>query len=319
MKKLFAVLITLLLAAGMVSSLAEDSVRLGGLKGPTTMGLVKLLKDNEEGETKGRYIFTMAASPDELVPLLMKGEMDLLAVPANLAAVLYNNTKGNVRLVAAGAMGVLYVMEKGGDTVHSIKDLKGKTLYAPGKGTTPEMALDYLLSQNGLTLGEDVQVEWVSEATEAVQKLSLADTGLALLPQPFAAVAQTKVEGLHEALSFEDEWNALKGDSRLVTAVVIASKKFAEEQPDKLAQFLQDYENSVLWISENTDAAAGLVEEAGIVKAPIAKKALPKCNLVCLTGEEMRPAVEGYLKTLFDQNPKAVGGQIPDDAFYHAK
>ena len=170
------------------------TVRLGGLKGPTSMGMVKLFDDADNGVGQNAYTYTIAASANELTPQLVQGELDVLAVPANVAAILYNQTEGGVVLLAAGTLGVLYIVEKGGETVTDIASLNGKTIYATGKGATPEYALTYLLSQHGLTLGEDVQVEWKSEPTEIVALMAEQDNAVAMLPQPFVTVAQSQVE-----------------------------------------------------------------------------------------------------------------------------
>ena len=278
------------------------TVRLGGLKGPTSMGMVKLLDDAESGATENGYEFTIAASANELTPQLVQGELDVLAVPANVAAILYNQTEGGVVLLAAGTLGVLYMVEKGGETVTDIASLNGKTIYATGKGATPEYALTYLLSQHGLTLGEDVQVEWKSEPTEIVALMAEQDNAVAMLPQPFVTVAQSQVEGLRVALDMSAEWDALDNGSRLITSVLVA--------------FLEDYAASTDYANEHPAEAAVLVEKYGIVKAAVAEKALPQCNLVCFTGVDMKVAVGGYLQTLYDLKTEAVGGAMPGDGFY---
>ena len=292
------------------------TVRLGGLKGPTSMGMVKLLEDGENGTTANDYVFTMAASASELTPKLVQGELDILAVPANVAAILYNQTEGGVELLAAGTLGVLYIVEKGGETVTDINSLKGKTLYATGKGATPEYALTYLLSQHGLTLGEDVQVEWKSEPTEVVALMAEQDNAVAMLPQPFVTVAQGQVEGLRVALDLSAEWDALDNGSRLITSVLVARRAFAEEHPEAVDAFLTEYASSTDFANSDPAGAAVLVEKYGIVKAAVAEKALPYCNLVCITGADMKTAVSGYLQTLYDLKSEAVGGAMPDDGFY---
>ncbi len=292
------------------------TIRLGGLKGPTSMGMVKLLSDAENGNTANAYEFTLAAAADELTPLLVQGQMDILAVPANLASVLYNKTEGGVQLLAINTLGVLYVVEKGGETVNSLADLKGKTVYATGKGNTPEYCLNYLLAQNGLTLGEDVQVEWKSEATEVVSQMATEESAVALLPQPFVTVAQTQLEGLRVALDLTAEWNALENGSTLVTGVLVVRRAFAQEHPAELQAFLQEYAASTQFANDQPAEAAQLIEQYGIVKAAVAEKALPYCNIVCLTGEEMQSKASAYLQVLFDQNPASVGGSLPGEDFY---
>lgn len=293
------------------------NVRLGGMKGPTTMGMVKLLEDAEAGTTVNDYDFTIAGAADELTPLLIKGEMDIAAVPVNLASVLYNKTEGAVQMLAVNTLGVLYIVEKGGETVNSIADLKGKTIYATGKGTTPEYSLTYLLAQHGLTIGEDVTVEWKSEATEVVGAMSGMDSAVAMLPQPFVTVAAGQVEGLRVALDLTAEWNALDNGSSLVTGCLVIRREFAEANPEAVAAFLNEYAASTEYANTNPAETAVMVEKYGIVKAAVAEKALPKCNIVCLTGTDMTAAAQGYLQVLFDQNPAAVGGALPAEDFWY--
>lgn len=294
------------------------TVRLGGLKGPTSMGMVKLFDDADNGLGQNTYTYTIAASANELTPQLVQGELDVLAVPANVAAILYNQTEGGVVLLAAGTLGVLYIVEKGGETVTDIASLNGKTIYATGKGATPEYALTYLLSQHGLTLGEDVQVEWKSEPTEIVALMAEQDNAVAMLPQPFVTVAQSKIEGLRMALDLNAEWDALDNGSALITGVIVARRAVVEENPAAVEAFLKDYAASVDWVNANTADAAALIGEYSIVDAAVAEKALPYCNIVCLMGANLLEALPGYLEVLYNASPAAVGGEMPDNSFYFA-
>ena len=218
MKRILSMILAAALLLTLAFASAEETekvtVRLGGLKGPTSMGMVKLLEDNENGLTANHYEFTMAGSPNDLTPGLLKGDLDVLAVPVNLGAVLYAKSEGAVQLAAVNTLGVLYIVEKGGETVQTLEDLKGKTLLATGKGSTPEYALAYLLAQHGLDMGSDLTVEWMSEHTEVVTKMAAAENAVALLPQPFVTVAAGQVEGLRVALDLTKEWDALGNGSQ---------------------------------------------------------------------------------------------------------
>lgn len=295
------------------------TIRLGGLKGPTSIGMVKLLDDADNGLTENTYEYTMAAAADELTPKLLQGEIDIIAVPANVGSVLYNKSEGNVNMLAINTLGVVYVVEKGGNTVTSIEDLKGKTIYATGKGTTPELVLTYLLSQHGLDINTDVTMEFKSEPTEVVAAMQNEETAVAMLPQPFVTVAQTQLEDLTVALDLTEEWAKLDNGSMCITAGLIVRKEFAEKYPQQLAAFLEEYSASTQWVNENVEDAAVLVEKYDIVKAAIAQKAIPYCNIVCITGEEMKTATAGYLEILMEQNPQTVGGTLPGDDFYYVK
>ena len=292
--------------------------RIAGLKGPTTMGMVKLMSDAEAGETHQDYQVTMYGAADEVVPLLVKGDIDLAAIPANLAANLYNQTEGKVQVAAINTLGVLYVVTTG-DDVKSVEDLEGKTVYSTGKGTTPEYVLNYILKENGIDPEKNLTVEYKSEATEVAAALQAADEGaIAVLPQPYVTAAQSQIEGLNVALNLTEEWNKVSTDSDLVTGVLVASTEFIEQNEAAFEEFLKDYQASIEWVNSNTADAAELVANYGIVaKAPLAQKALPACNITYVDGAEMKTKLSGYLQVLFDQNPKAVGGAMPGDDFYY--
>ena len=313
MKKLISLLMILAMVLPMTAcAAAEDApVRLAALKGPTAMGLVQLF-DAHAGE----YDVLIAGSADEVTPKLIQGEIDIAAVPVNLASVLYNRTKGAMQLIAINALGVLYIVEKGGEAVQSLEDLKGRTIYATGKGSTPEYALTYLLKEHGLDIAADVTVEWKSEPTEVVALLAQNENAVAMMPQPYVTVASAQVEGLRVALNLTEEWDKLENGSRLITAGIVARREFVENHPEAVAAFLEQFAVSAAYANENVAEAAQLVEKYIGVKAPVAQKALPACNIVCITGQEMADILPGYLQTLFDLNPAAVGGNLPGADFY---
>jgi NitT/TauT family transport system substrate-binding protein len=331
MKKWFAFLLVLALCFGLLAGCgttgtedpeAEPEVadlttfRIASLKGPTTMGMVKLMNDAEEGAVKHDYQFEVFGTADEVVPKLVNGDLDIALVPCNLASVLYNKTQGAVQIAAVNTLGVLYVVESG-DTVQSIQDLVGKTVYSTGKGTTPEFALNYILNQNGIEPGKDVNIEYKSEATEIAVMLENAENTIAVLPQPYVTAVQMQNEKVRVALSFTEEWDKVSPDSGLVTGVVLVRKAFAEENPLALSEFLDDYKASTKYVNANVEEAAAWVEKYGIVaKAPIAVKAIPACNITYIEGDDMKAKVGGYLQVLFDANPQSVGGALPEDDFY---
>ena len=313
MKKIASLLIALLLVFSVGFAAVAETVNVAALNGPTGMGMVKLMKD-EEG--KDNYAFTLAGAADVIAPSFIKGEFDIVCVPANLASVLYNRTNGNVQVLAVNTLGVLYIVERD-DTVHTISDLKGRTIYSAGKGATPEYALRYLLTMNGIDPEKDVTIVWQSEHSECLSAIINDSTAVAMLPQPFVTVAQTKKDDVRVALDLTKEWEALETDSGMVTGVVIARKDFAENNPEAVAAFMEAYAESVKYVNENVEEAAELIGEYEIVAAAVAVKALPYCNIVCITGEEMVTLLGGYLNVLFEQDATSVGGALPNEDFYY--
>lgn len=326
MKKILGILLAL--AVGMMTlggcgaqeTTAEPAtLRVGALTGPTAMGMVKLMEDAEtEGTGTNTYEFTLKGSPDEISPLLVKGELDVAAVPANLAAVLAQKT--DIQVLAVNTLGVIYIVENG-NSVQSVEDLKGKTIYASGKGATPEFGLRYILEENGIDPDTDVQIQWKSEHAECVAALALDPQGIAMLPQPFVTTAQTQNPDIRVALDLTEEWDKLQegseNPSSMITGVVVARTEFVEAHKDAIDLFLEQYKESVDYVNANTADAAQLIEKYDILKAAVAEKALPYCNIVCITGDEMQDALSGYLNVLYEQNPDAVGGVLPEDDFYY--
>lgn len=296
---------------------AAVPVRLGAMTGPTGIGMVKLFDDADK-DAASPYTYTVKGAADELTPLLLQGELDIVSVPANLASVLYNKTEGKVKALAVNVLGVLYLAEYNSDEIHSLADLKGKTVYATGKGSTPEYFLRYVLTQNGLDPDTDVTLEWKSEPSEVLAVLNGQGSGIAMLPQPYVTAAAAQLgEGFQVKLSVSEEWQKVSGGTPCTTACILVRSQFAEENPAAVEQFLADYADSAAWVNENVEAAGDLCGQYEIVKAPIAKKAIPQCNIVSITGSDMKAALSSCLEVLFQQNPAAVGGALPQDDFYY--
>ncbi len=323
-KRLLAVLLTAALligtfvcdAAAAWSPTSSDTVRIAGLKGPTTMGLVNLLPIQENRSIGQNYDLQLYGTADEIVPKLIKGELDMAAIPANLAATLYQKTNGGIQVMAINTLGVLYVVENG-NTVNSMSDLKGRTILTTGKGTTPEYVLRYLLKANNIDPDKDVEIKFYSEASEvSAQMLAAKKDTIAVLPQPYVTAASMKDSTLRTALNLTQEWSKVC-KTKLVTGVTVVRTEFAKEHPDAVAAFLVDYKISAYRANHDLDGTAELCEQQGVVaKAAIAKKALPLCNIVCETGTTMKKDLSAYLKVLYDASAASVGGKLPDNGFY---
>lgn len=296
----------------------EVPVRVLAFKGPTSIGMVQLMDKAKAGPVDHNdYTFQLLGSPTEAVPLIAKGQADIAAIPANLASVLYHNTNGKIKVLAINTLGVIYVVENG-DTIKSVQDLKGRTVFASGKGATPEYGFRTVLEQNGLDPDKDLDIEWKSEHAECVAALKSVDDGVALLPQPFVTVAQMQNPGLHVVLDLTKEWEAKSEGSSMITAVVVVQSEFLAQHRNAVDRFLRQYAESVAWVTDpaNIEAAGDLVGSFDIIPAQVAKKAIPACNIVDITGEEMKRKLSGYFEELLKQNPKSVGGSVPGDDFY---
>ena len=288
----------------------DTEIRIAALKGPTGMGMVKLA----DKQNYPNYTVSIEASPDALNPRIISGEVDVAAVPVNLASVLYNKLDGDISVLAVSTLGVLYVVEAGSE-VNSVADLAGKTVYATGQGATPEYILNYLLDKNGVA--GSVEVNYVGEHAALATMLADGSAEIGMLPEPNVTSTLAGNDNLRIALNLTEEWNKVCS-TELVQGVVIARKSFVNEHPEAIEQFLREYEKSSAFVNENIDEAAKLIVDVGILgNVEIAKKAIPNCNISFSKGEAMHKAVEGMLTVLFEANPKSIGGKLPDKDFYY--
>ncbi len=297
----------------------KATIKLAALKGPTGLGMLKLMSDNDAKTAANNYEISLVGSPDEIVSKISTGEIDVAAVPTNLAATLYNKTNGNVQLAAINTLGVLSLLTDG-EKITSVKDLKGKTVYASGQGSTPEYALNYILKQNGLEVGKDVKVQYVTEHAELATLMISGKVTTAVLPEPFVTQVMVKNKDVKIALNITEEWNKVAGDKSVLTmGCLIVRKDFAEKNKAAFNAFLDEYKASTEYTNTDVKQAAGLSEKYGIMPAAIAQKAIPNSNIVYIDGAEMKAKIPEFLNVLFQANPKSVGGKMPGDDFYYAK
>ncbi len=333
MKKLLALMTALLLLVLPLAGCATDNkteqptttaapvaktdVSIGTIQGPTGIGMVNLMEANTQKTAANNYTFTVGSSPEEISTKLAQGELNMAALPTNVAANLYNKTSGKVKLLAVNTLGVLYILENG-NTVNSIADLKGKTVYSTGEGANPEYILKYVLEKNGLTPGKDVTIEFLAENTELATRMASGDIQLAMVPEPQVSSITAQNADVRIAMGMNDAWEAVAGtDSKLMMGCVAVRTEFLENNKAAVDAFLKEYAASVEAASQ-VETTAALCETYGIIpKAAIAKKAIPNCQLTFVSGTEMKTQIAGYYEVLFNANPKSIGGTLPDDAFYY--
>ena len=304
-----------------------QTVHLGLLSGPTGMGAAKMLADNDEayaqveagtyeGGTLLRYEVTLGSDPaNDIVPRLTNGELDIAAIPTNLAATLYNRTDGGIKLLALNTLGVLHILENG-DTVNSLADLEGRTLYATGQGSNPEYVLNYLLEANGLDPAADVDIQWLA-SEELTTRMASGDIDLCMLPVPAATTVMMQNSDVRDAIDLNDAWTESGAQGTFTMGCLVARTEWLEDNSELVPGILEEYAASIDYANSNPEEAAALIEQYGIVpKAAVAQAAIPQANMVCITGEDMK-GIADYYQVLFDADPTSIGGAIPGEDFYY--
>ncbi len=315
----FAMLGALLTGCGSGKAEEKVTVKVGALKGATTLGLLPLEDKAANGEAGENYEFSMMTAADELLPMMIKGELDIALLPSNVASILYQKTNGGVTVIDINTLGVLY-MVSGDSSVTGVEDLAGRTIYLTGKGTTPDYVLHYILSGNGMDADSDCTLEYKSEATEVAALLAENPDAIGLLPQPFVTAACAQNDALSVILDMNAEWEKLQGEdgSRLVTGVTVVRNEFLQEHENAVAAFMEEHQASAQSMNSDVENGAKLAAASGIIaKEPIALKAIPKCNITYIDGADMKQALSGYLEVLYEQNPESIGGALPGDDFYY--
>ncbi|MBD9151069.1 MAG: ABC transporter substrate-binding protein [Lachnospiraceae bacterium] len=315
----FAMMGALLTGCGSGKAEEKVTVKVGALKGATTLGLLPLEDKAANGEAGENYEFSMMTAADELLPMMIKGELDIALLPSNVASILYQKTNGGVTVIDINTLGVLY-MVSGDSSVTGVEDLAGKIIYLTGKGTTPDYVLHYILRGNGMDADSDCTLEYKSEATEVAALLAENPDAIGLLPQPFVTAACAQNDALSVILDMNAEWEKLQGEdgSRLVTGVTVVRNEFLQEHENAVATFMEEHQASAQSMNSDVENGAKLAAASEIIaKEPIALKAIPKCNITYIDGADMKQALSGYLEVLYEQNPESIGGALPGDDFYY--
>lgn len=292
------------------------------MKGPTAIGMAHLMQEQDALADDGKkpaYEFTVAATADELVPRVAAGEFDIACVPANLAAKLYKQTNGGIRVIGINTLGVLYGVSYDGG-IQNLDNLAGRTVYLTGKGSVPGYTVEYLLDKAGLS--DRVALEYVSEPSEALARLNADRTAVAIVPEPFATASLAKDTELARVLDMTALWDESSAGKeehgRFVTGVTVARSELIDNDPESLARFMDAWDASVQAGLANPSSIAQTLVDFGILgNVSIADAAVPRCNIVCILHEQMKEDLSGYLQALYEAEPSSIGGELPDDGFYY--
>ncbi len=290
------------------------NVTIAGLKGPTSIGMIKMIDEKALQSDNYNVEYIQEAAPDSLTGKIINGDIQISSVPINLASVLYNKTKGAVQLLAVNTVGNLYIV--GTEDLNSISQLEGYTLGMSAKGSTPDFAMNYILNKNGLE--GKIELNYALDHATLAQSVIAGDTKVALLPQPFVTQTMLKNSNVKMLIDLNEAWNeATEGSSQLYTGCIVVNKEFAKNNPEFISEFLKQYEQSVNWVLENEKDASVLVAKHEIMPdAVLVEKAIPYCGITFKKAMDAKSGLNDFYQVLFDSNPASVGGSMPDDEFY---
>lgn len=295
----------------------SQDVMIAGLKGPTSMGMIKLFDEKALNSDAYAVEYMAESAPEALVGKIINGDVQIAAVPTNLASVLYNKTEGAVQFLALNTLGVIHVV--GSADISSLEDLKGQTLYVSGQGATPDYAINYILEKSGLR--DDIEIQFFPDHASLAQAVIAGDAPAAVLPQPFVTQVVMKAENVNLLVDLNDAWNeATDNAGDLTMGCLLVNKEFAENNKEFISEFMSKYEESVNWVNENPAEAGVLIESNGILpNAKLAEAAIPKCAIVFRPAQEAKDEINTFLEVLMNFNPSSIGGKLPDEDFFYSK
>lgn len=288
------------------------------LSGTTGFGMAKLIDDASSGSAALNYTFSVENDAANVTAALINGSADIAALPTNAASVVYNKTSGQVQLLALNTKGVLYLLSNGSEgEIGSIADLKGKTVYVPAQN--PSFIFSYICRQNGLVPGEDITIDnTYAQPAELRTALAAGEVALAVLPEPMVTIARAANDSLSVVLDLTDEWDAVAPEGSLVQGCVVVRTQFAQEHPQEVKAFLDEYAASIAFLGEDAEAAGQIIESSGVfANGKVAAKAIPNCNVCFISGGDMKSAMEQFLDIMFSEAPASIGGAVPGDDFYY--
>ena len=294
------------------ASLDSDPVRVMTLNGTTGFGMAALISAAAKESTSQPYVFSVETDASNVTAALVSGDTDIAALPTNAAAALYNKTGGKVQVLALNTRGVLYVVSDGTEEIASFEELDGRTVYVPAQN--PSFIFRALCEANGINVTIDNSYAQPADLNSAV---AAGQVALAVLPEPMVTISRSQNEALRVLFDLTEIWDTVFTPGSLVQGCVAVRTDFAASHPEAVALFLQEYENSVAMLEADPDTVAQMIEETGIfAKAAVAEKALPRCNICFVTGEEMQAQLSVFLETMASIAPDSIGGSIPGDDFY---
>jgi NitT/TauT family transport system substrate-binding protein len=289
------------------------TVEMAVFKGPSGFAYVQLI-EHGVNFVDGISISTQVLpSPAEAVAKLSSGELDVAALPVNLAATLYN--KGvDIRLAAVTGEGLLYLMSTQSGR---ISDFAGKTINIPGAGSSPDYVSQYVFAQSGV---DDVQFDYsISSPAQLAQMMIAGKVEHAVLPEPFASMAASKSSEVKRAVDMQKSWSALSGQGNYPMTALVMREDFIASHPTAARVISMGVADSIDWVNENPKEAALLIEKHEILTAALAEPAIPKCNLVYTPADQARSGIEAFYKLLSSFDRASIGGALPDEAFYLEK
>lgn len=293
----------------------KHSYKIATLKGPSSMGMIKLIDSiNNAGNTNIQI--DIMNDPIQVRKMMLDGTADFAILPTTMAAILYN--KGlDYRLIAIPGWGTLYLVGED-TTINSWNDIRNKRVNVMAKGMTPDVVFRYLLQKNGINPDKDITLDYSFPThIDLANAIAARQAKLGVIPEPLVSLVMHKNKKLHPIFDLNLEWNKQQSTSIAMTAF-LGSNSILKDSPQLAEQLISSYKNSVQWVNQHPDSAATLIVKYGILPDyQVALQSIPRSNLNFVRANKIQTQIDEYLKVFYDMNPDIIGGKIPDENFFY--
>ncbi len=260
------------------------------------------------------------STPDILRSVLVNRQSEVTAVPTYVGANLANRGV-DVKMAAVLVWGLIWVLGPDG-AEQDWETLRGETVMVPYPNDMPDLVFRHLAAANGLTPGEDFEVQYFATPQEVVSQLVSGRGQWAVLPEHVATVALMNAnnngQSVGRFLDLQQEWTAVTGKPRIPQAGIVVPSWLADERPDLLGALLTAVEDAVAQVNAADAATVATLAEAGGLPAPVVQSVIPRLNLELIPAAEVRDELEAFYSELASMSPDIIGGKLPDASFYLA-
>ena len=283
-------------------------------KSPATIPVLRMIENDCMGENI-KLDLQLYGDMEAMMALASGGDYGILIVPVHTAANLKN--KGiDVKMVNAFGWGGMYLSTTDPDC-NGWKDLEGKELYVPAKGSVPDIMTQYFLSQNGLEIGKNVEVVYSSHA-EIAQLIAAGTIQYAVDAQPFVTSNLKNVDGYRVISEFAEDWKLTQGEAYSMPGnCTVVNSDYLSENESVVLDFNKKFSDAIKWMVENPDEAGALANTYLNANAELIAAAMPGFCLDYKSAADARNDVEEYFKVLLELKPESIGDKIPDESFYY--
>ncbi len=290
-------------------SVEVQFLKVASLNGPSSIPLAYLY-ENAAVLDGAPVDFQLYASPLLELPKLLNGEVDIGFLPPNMAAKAYNGSDHALVMLGISGNGNLYLLSDDAK-LSSLEGLAGRTVFVAGQGATPEYVFRFL------TEGIDVQSDYSIQTADLAAALVAGKIHYALVPEPFATVATSKSTSVRRSLDIQKLYGERRGGAGYPMTVMVCRADFARQHPAIVRKFLDSYRKATEWTVSHPQEAGALVEKHTLgLKAEVAAASIPNAGYVWIPAKKGRGDMEKLLSLFQSFAPEAIGGSLPDEAFY---